>query len=341
MTITHAAAVNSLVNSHTSKQRNRALNQMESSSSTQSTDLQSLFWEWREKLIDCQASLEASLNFHEDDDINSDQVVLSVKTSIHEVLQTMKRIIKKLEVSSTIDSGIKVAIVGSPNVGKSSLMNVITQRHTSIVSEFEGTTRDSIETLVDFMGWPIIFVDTAGLRESLDIIEQLGVAKSKEMVSKEADFVVHVSSTDKADSPETENFLSCLQDLSVPVLRVVNKFDLVENDETFDRKQYMKPYVLLSCTQEKGFDEFYNELDRLLTENYSVDDDSLVMNAPVAHRHLLSDCILKLQNVEAEEDEVLIAETLRSTLFLLSQFTENVHSDDVLDRMFSNFCIGK
>ncbi|XP_063721680.1 tRNA modification GTPase MnmE-like isoform X2 [Symsagittifera roscoffensis] len=245
VSISQANAVNQLVNANTSKQKLFALSSYlaelpkQKSDGTRKAGEESVFGKWRHALVECQASIEACLDFGEEEHIDSNAVCVQLADSIDRVVEEMKSVLHSAERRSRVHDGIRVVLVGAPNVGKSSLMNLLSRRRVSIVSDERGTTRDVIETIVDIGGWPVVLSDTAGLTHSPNHhIEKEGIEMALDKI-QQADILLHVQSVETSTGEENEQIRRALtyqqqtirssSGIPIPIITVINKADLLNS----------------------------------------------------------------------------------------------------------------
>ncbi|XP_065573667.1 tRNA modification GTPase GTPBP3, mitochondrial-like isoform X3 [Artemia franciscana] len=232
--------------------------------------------------------------------------------------------------------GVHVAIVGEPNVGKSSLMNILCQRQAAIVSPVAGTTRDVLETTIDIGGYPMILCDTAGIRRTTDDVEQEGVNRAKKR-AENADLVILVKDASKVDAPESSNIDHFLKGWDEDVLTVWNKIDLVK-EKTYDG-------VSLSCTTKAGLTGFLSELTKKIANLCADPESESPVLTKARHRIELTRCVENLLEYlnfsKNDSDLVISAHKLRTAVKHMGSITGEIYADGILDVIFSDFCIGK
>ncbi|KAI9271626.1 tRNA modification GTPase TrmE [Phascolomyces articulosus] len=341
--LTEIEGLADLLNAETEAQRQLALRQAEGG-------LRKPYEEWRNKIIQCMAVTEAVIDFGEDEHIE-DGVLDQVLDNVIELRDAIQYHLNDSRVGEIVRSGVRVAIVGPPNAGKSTLLNLLAKREAAIVSDTPGTTRDIVEVTLNLGGYPVVISDTAGLRKSNDNIEMEGVKRA-------------MSRMDLADIkicllPLTQNEIDPIvqQVLDPDTFVILTKQDLVttpncsNNTTTLLEKsildQLQKKGVqkiwTLSCKTGQGVDRFLNDMIDVLKSTF---DDALASPALITqarHRQHLQDCLVGLENYLAlPQDEVVLgAEELRYAANALGRITGRVDVEDVLDVLFSQFCIGK
>ncbi len=273
---------------------------------------------WRTDLIRSVALLEATIDFA-DEDVPVD-VTPEVTALIVGVLDQMNRESAGVRAAERVREGFEVAIIGEPNVGKSTLLNRLAGRDVAITSEVAGTTRDVIEVRMDIDGIPVTLLDTAGLRDTDDVVEGIGVERARER-AKQADIRVHMMSVDAFDIP----------DVGPSDIYIYSKADLLNN----------QPNAVSGKTGQ-GVDELIAEIAARLKEQVSS------IGTAMRERHRLAliravDDLTKAQDMIADGHEMveLIAEQLWSAIRAVDSLVGRVDVEDVLDEIFRSFCIGK
>ena len=315
MDLTAAEGLADLIEAETLIQHQQAVRQAHG-------ELAKLYDVWKVKLIRALALLEAYIDFPEEDipenvmDEVSNIAISMKKTLIHH-LDDKKR-------GEIIRRGIHVAIIGSPNVGKSSLLNYLAKRDVAIVSNIAGTTRDIIEVNLDLEGYPVTISDTAGIRESEDLIEQEGVIRALNK-AENADIKVIMLT---ADDCENNKSLSLADENSIIL---VNKIDIKSLD--------IKDALPISIHQNIGLDMFLTKLSALVNEKFSPSNDPLITRK--RQRYYLNQCLENLSTFSIENEIELSCEDLRLAARSLGEVVGNIDVETILDEVFINFCIGK
>lgn len=321
--LTEIEGLADLIAAETEGQRKQALKQLSGS-------LSMVYEAWRKKLLRLLAHAEAAIDFPDEE--LPDNLIGNTKHKILGITKEMTQHLDDKRQGERLRDGLQVAIVGAPNVGKSSLLNYLAQRDVAIVSEQEGTTRDIIEVRLDLAGYPVTIADTAGMRLTSQAIEAEGVRRAKNWALA-ADFSIVVFD---ASSLETDPKII---ELAGPGdIIIINKSDLVGSPEIPGELQKFLP-IIVSVKTGFQLDAFL----KTLTERV----DAIFLNAgpPVLtrmrHREALSSCLAALGGaIEATEAE-LMSEDLRLATRALGRITGRVDVEDVLDIIFGEFCIGK
>lgn len=293
----------------------------------------------RERLAQLLASIEASIDFADED------IELITYSQIHDALQqsleAIQRLLAGAQEGKIVRDGLSLAIVGKPNVGKSSLLNLFLQEERAIVTPIPGTTRDTIEDVLNLDGIPLRLIDTAGIRESLDEVERLGVERSRRMI-QQADMVLCLFDGAVPWSSEDENFLKMVEHKQK--FFILNKIDLpvrlsVEDIQT--RLPDPSPVFPMSLTEQRGIEALKQAI--IATVMHVPLESVMVTN--VRHKQALvltqKSLLHAQQSTNSTMSQEFIALDLREALNHLGEITGETTTEDLLDRIFSTFCIGK
>ncbi len=285
---------------------------------------------WREKIIEIMAFIEAYVDFP-DEDIPHDldkQAVKKIRTLISEIDKQLNN-----NKSERLREGAVAVILGNPNVGKSTLINFLSERDFAIVSDIPGTTRDTLECKMEIKGYPLTLIDTAGIRESNDRIEQEGVKRAKKK-AENADFKIIILSAEDYPNFDKE-ILKLIDDNSIII---INKSDVKEISTNIHG---FKP-IICSIKQRKNVDEIINAIEARLENLMHIENPVITRSR---HRTALNECKENLEKyIETRKKNMPIeisAEVLRSAAFQLGKVTGKIDVEMVLDKIFSEFCIGK
>ncbi|CAK6975335.1 tRNA modification GTPase GTPBP3%2C mitochondrial [Scomber scombrus] len=349
--LTEVEGLGDLIHAETEAQRRQALRQM-------SGELGRLYQDWTHKLKRCLAHVEAFIDFSEDELIE-DGVLNQVDRSLYDLQTEMERHLKDERRGERLRSGVQVVIAGATNAGKSSLLNALCQRPAAIVSPIAGTTRDVVETALDIGGFPVLLSDTAGLRDSPDLVEREGVRRARERV-EQADLTLVV--VDCAPLPfDTQQAVAFLQEHLRSVLPsqeqhhtdrcllVLNKTDLLpeEQRQTLDGElrwiSGLPPVCLLSCHTNEGLHDFLTVLHSSVKTLCGDPLSSAPTLTQARHRAHLQQCVAALAQYQQyrDTDLALAAEGVRLALTSLGRITGRVGAEEILDIIFKDFCIGK
>lgn len=324
MDLTQAEAIGDLIDAETEGQRRQAgrLYQGEAART---------FEEWRGLLMSAMAALEASIDFPDEADIPG-EVDLSALEPIAQLAAELEAALGDAGRLNAVREGFRVAILGPPNAGKSSLMNRLARREAAIVSPIAGTTRDVVEVRLVLAGFPVWVADTAGLREASDAIEAEGVRRALAR-AEEADLRIWVS--DAADvSRET------LASPRPGDIEVLNKADLVG---TAPARTGAEDVFVVSAKTGAGFEALERRLVQIVRERLEGDEAPLVTRA--RHRELVEQALLAVERaLEGSRSGIgaeLVSEDLRLAARALGRITGTIDVEDLLERIFSQFCVGK
>jgi tRNA modification GTPase len=299
---------------------------------------------WRKRLVEALALVEACIDFSDEADVPEDLVVPAAQIA-RELRGEIAMVLADRHRGERLREGLVVAIAGPPNAGKSTLLNRLTRREAAIVSPFAGTTRDVIEVHLELDGYPVTLLDTAGIRESAEPVEQEGVRRARERAAS-ADLVLWV--TDVSADDRTSNGVPRGAD-ATPRWLIKNKIDLVPSEAktVFEEAQKNSEYEFIfsiSATRGEGLDALASALSRFAAGSFAGGEASLVTRA--RHRRALEETVAAIEAALAEAAvkeprEELIAEELRRAATSLGRLTGRVDVEDVLDAIFRDFCIGK
>ena len=332
MDLSRAEAVGDVIASESAAAHKQAVHQMRGGFSKEIDGL-------RERLIHFASLLELELDFSEEDVEFADRTQLL--NLLNEILKVVVQLRDSFQLGNAIKNGVPVAIVGAPNAGKSTLLNALLNEERAIVSDIAGTTRDTVEEVLNVEGIQFRFIDTAGIRETTDTIEQMGIARSMEKVSH-AQLVlllVDVVNTSQAQIDEMLESICSHARVEAKVLVVFNKID---SNPNFELKVEGANALRISAKEGAGI----SELRSWLVESFAPllnESDTVVTNA----RHFES---LRLAALSLEEvlngmnlgvPSDLLTVDIRKTLYHLSEITGNISADDILHSIFGKFCIGK
>ncbi|VDI81768.1 tRNA modification GTPase [Mytilus galloprovincialis] len=368
--LTEIEGLGDLIHAETEAQRRQALRQMEG-------NLGKLYERWRSRIIKMMANVEAFIDFSEDENIEED-IINHVNKEVNDILLEIENHLHDNRRGERLRSGVRVTILGEPNVGKSSLLNLIAQRPAAIVSDVAGTTRDIVESAVNIGGYPVLLSDTAGLRESRDVIEKEGVRRAldraknsdlKVIMVSAKDIVKHFQDDEMFDLrvyieetlkqlglsehgvagnmfSDKQNFTSDNIDKGEDIFIIINKTDLIQEEivKTVINSNDKQQICAVSCTNEDGITEFLEVLTKKLENlcgNPLSGNPSLTQ---ARHRHHLCNCVSQLhlyQHYIDLEDVVLAAQSIRRGTREIGKITGKITSEDILDVIFKDFCIGK
>ena len=331
MDLSQAEAVADLIASNSAASHQIAMQQMRGGFSNQ---LKSL----REDLIHFASLIELELDFSEED------VEFANREQLKNLINKIKVIVQKLIISfeqgNVLKNGVPVVIAGKPNVGKSTLLNAFLNEERAIVSDIAGTTRDTIEDEINIHGVTFRFIDTAGIRETADIIEAKGVERTRAKM-KQARLIIYLFDPLQDKVNEVQSQLQEIQNLQIPFLTIINKADLL-SDQQKDEYASLNP-LYISAKEQIGVEELKEELINSVQLGNLNTDDVMVTN--IRHVEALQKTSDSLERVLFGIDNPVtsdfLAMDIRQALYHLGEITGSVSTDDLLDNIFSKFCIGK
>lgn len=331
--LTQAEAVIDVINSKTEKEAKSSMNQLEGNLSKRIKEI-------RDDLISGMADIDVSIDYPEYD------IEEVTNLNISDILERNRKRLEELENSFSngkiLREGIKTAIIGRPNAGKSSLLNLLLNEERAIVTEIEGTTRDTIEEFISLGGVPFKVIDTAGIRETDDTVEKIGVQKAID-IAKDSDLIIAIFDITKKLTEEDKKILEILKDKKSII--ILNKIDL--NQIGVDKKifeKYSNNIVTISTKTQEGVPELLDMMQKLVvTEEIKNDGELLVINS--RHKALVHKAIMSLE--KAEETLTMgmpvdvVAIYIKEILEKLGKITGETVTDDIISEIFSKFCLGK
>ncbi len=335
MDLTQAEAIADIIASKTKASHRVAMNQMKGGITN---ELKSL----REKLLNFTSLIELELDFSEEDVefANRDEF----KDLVNEIKNKIGRLINSFQLGNAIKEGVPVVIAGKPNVGKSTLLNRLLNEEKAIVSEIEGTTRDVIEDVINIEGFLFRFIDTAGLRETEDTIEKLGIDRTYKNINK-AEIVLFLIDASESKASIEEQISKLPEEVKDKIILVPNKVDKLSQQNVFEKLSSLpeEKQIPISAYSGTGVEELINcLLSQKSLNNY---DENEVLISNTRHFEVLSKALISIERVlEGIEQGIptdLVAIDIRETLYHLGEVTGEISTDEVLGNIFKNFCIGK
>ena len=332
--LTQAEAVADLISSNTSASQNAALKNMRGGFSQ-------ILKGMREKLIQFSALIELELDFSEEDVEFADRK--KFMDLILDMDITVKILLESFKLGNVVKNGVSVAIVGNPNAGKSTLLNTFLNEYRAIVSEIAGTTRDTIEEIININGILFRLIDTAGIREnSADVIENMGVVKSKEKI-QEANIVLYLFDINTTDNDELAIFLQGIKGQNVNVIPVANKADCANEEVIKNKKEVFPETIFISAKLNTGIELLREKLYNTVVNESVLTENIILTNA--RHYSALSEVQASLyeirKGIENKVTSDFLSLDIRRCLHYLGEITGEISNDDMLDYIFSKFCIGK
>ena len=296
--------------------------------------------ELRKYLLNVLALIEYAVDFTEDDeDIVDDDLIAQIKDSITKTITRINSLLKNADEGKIIRDGLNIVIVGKPNVGKSSLLNSLLREKRAIVTDIPGTTRDIIEEYINLDGIPIKITDTAGIRDTEDTVEKIGVERSKEKI-EEADLVILMLDTSRALDDEDRVIIDAINDKKY--IALLNKVDL-ECKLSEDVIISLNRTIEISAKTGFGIENLKEEIKNIFF-NGEIDSESLIISNTRHKQALyrsLEDCNLALEKINLNEYLDLISIYITSAMRALGEITGDELEEDLLNKIFSEFCCGK
>ncbi len=332
--LTQAEAIIDIINAKTSREAQESANQLEGYLSKKINEIKA-------KIMDLMVDIEANIDYPEYDveEVSNNRA----EGKLIEVKKDLENLSKTFENGKILKDGIKIAIIGSPNAGKSSLLNSILKEERAIVTDIAGTTRDIIEEQVVIEGIPFKIVDTAGIRNARDKIEQIGIEKSKK-AANEADVVIGVFDSSVELNDEDREILKLLQKKKSII--ILNKIDL-NIDKAGNSPEILQassPVIRLSIKNGDNLDELYHELIKMFNLNQiNLGNELLITN--VRHQELINKAIestrMAIDDLNNDMPIDIISINIKQILEHLGEITGDNISEDIIKSIFSKFCLGK
>jgi len=333
--LSQAEAVMDLIRAKTDRAMNVALNQMEGR-------LSRLIQKLRQELLETVAHVEVNIDYPEYDDVEEMSHNMMIEKTQY-VYEEIEKLLEMAKQGKILREGLATAIIGRPNVGKSSLMNALVHENKAIVTEIAGTTRDIIEEYVNVRGVPLKLVDTAGIRETEDIVERIGVERSRQVL-KQSDLILLVLNYGEALSDEDRQLFEAVSGLDVIV--IVNKTDLSQQIDLEEVRKLAsgRPVITTALIEEKGIDE----LELAIKDTFfagEIDGGDLSYISNVRHIQLLKQSLSSLREamngIEMQMPMDIVQIDVTRTWELLGEIIGDTVHESLIDQLFSQFCLGK
>lgn len=323
-----AEGIMDLIDSKTEVARNLAMEEVSGNTSN-------LIHQLREKIVEIISQIEVNIDYPEYDDVKelkNNEIIPFIK----DVKQELSKIIKMSENSKIIKEGINTVIIGKPNVGKSSILNALIEEEKAIVTDIPGTTRDVVEGVLNLDGIILNIIDTAGIRETNDIVEKIGVSKSLSLIDK-SDLIVFVLNNNEPISEEEKEILEKIK--NKPHIVIVNKIDL-ESKINLDNQDYIR----ISVKNNIGLDKLKSRIKELFNiEKLNTSDMNYLVNS--RSLAILKNCnqILDgiLDNIDNDFPIDMLEIDIKEVWNLLGSIIGETYEEELLDNLFSRFCLGK
>lgn len=332
--LSQAESVIELINAKSDREAQESLNQLQGELSKKINII-------KNKMLDIMADIEASIDYPEYDieELTEEKTI----RVLGEIKEELIKLEESFHTGKLIREGIKTAIIGQPNAGKSSLLNAILKEERAIVSEYAGTTRDTIEEFITIKDIPLKIIDTAGIRDTNNAIEKIGVEKALK-IAENADLVIAIIDNSKELDNEDIKILNIIEDKNAII--VLNKIDK-DDKKAENRREIVKknkPIIKISAVTKEGIEDLYNEIVKMFNINkIEATNDTVITN--VRHKNQIDKAVKSINeaiNVAKEKQtEDILAIYIKQTLEDLGEITGDNVSEDIINEIFSKFCLGK
>ena len=332
--LSQAESVIDLINSKTDKEAKASLNQLQGRLSKEITEI-------KNQLLSLMADIEATIDYPEYDieEVTNEKA----KITLDDIKVKLDKLEKSFENGKILKDGVKTVIIGKPNTGKSSLLNLILKEERAIVSDIEGTTRDTIEEFITIEGVPLKIIDTAGIRNTENNIEKIGVEKALNL-AEDADLIIALFDNSKELDEEDEKILEIIKDKNAIIL--LNKIDITDkkNDENQNIATLNKKTIKISTKNKEGIEELYKTISKMYEIN-DIENSCETIITNIRHKDLIHKAFEETENaVTATENGLtidIIAVYIKEILEQLGKITGDNVSEDIINEIFSKFCLGK
>ena len=330
--LTQAEAVIDVINAKTDKEAKVSIEQLEGNLSRKITEI-------RTDILDILSDIEANIDYPEYD--IEETSVKKVSEFLDKIYFKLNKLENSFDNGKILREGVLAAIIGRPNAGKSSLLNLILDEERAIVTDIEGTTRDTIEEFISVDGIPLKIIDTAGIRNTEDTVEKIGVEKAIE-IAKKSDVVIAIFDINRELNEEDEKIINLLEEKNAII--ILNKIDL-ENKINIEKIEKLnKPIIKMSAKNGVGLEELYNEISKLFKLKEIASTGEIIVSNN-RHKYLIKKAI---KNVEICKETVknnlpvdMISGYIKQVLEDLGEITGDTATEDILNTIFSKFCLGK
>lgn len=332
--LTQAESVIDLINSKTDNEAKASIKQLEGILSKQIQEI-------RKKILDIMADINANIDYPEYDieEVTNNKVDRVLK----EIKQELTKLSNSFQDGKILKEGVKTIILGKPNAGKSSLLNTILKEERAIVSEYAGTTRDTIEEFVNIKGIPLKLIDTAGIRKTEDKIEEIGVKRALKL-SEEAELIIAIFDASKELDGEDYEILNIIKDKKSIVL--LNKIDIddINLNENSKLKNASENILKISAKNGEGIEKLYELISNMFgKKEISMNDGIIITN--IRHKNQIDKAITSVNEALLSSEQGLpidiVSIPIKQILYDLSVITGEDVSEDIINEIFSKFCLGK
>lgn len=331
--LAQAESIIDIINSKTEKEAKASIKQLKGFLSKEISKI-------RKKVMDIMVDIEANIDYpeYDIDEVNN----IKIKNMLDDVKKDLVKLKDSFDEGKIIKEGIKVAIIGKPNAGKSSLLNAILKEDRAIVTDIEGTTRDSIEEFVEIKGIPVKIIDTAGIRNARDEVEKIGIKKAKQ-IADEADIVIAIFDGSRELDEQDKEILEIIKNKRSII--VINKKDLKQEENTIKQLDDAKKDIInISALYKDGIEKVNNKIAEIFElDNIDIDNEGVVTS--VRHKNLICSAIKSVEEaIETLENGMpvdIIAINIKDILESLGEITGENVSEGIINEIFSKFCLGK
>lgn len=332
--LSQVEAIIDLINSKTIREARESINQLEGHLSSKIESI-------RQKMLDLMIAIDVNIDYpeYDEEEVTKNKSLNELKTILEELI----KLENSFNTGKVLKDGVRTVILGKTNAGKSSLLNRILKEDRAIVSNIEGTTRDTIEEFVDIEGIPLKLIDTAGIRNSSNEIEQIGIQKSKKLANS-ADLIIAIFDITKNLDEDDQELLKIIKDKKCIIL--LNKIDILPENIDLENKLKLinKNILKISAMEDIGIQSLYDKIIELYSFNTeSLSNDVLISNE--RHKNLIQKAKLEINEaINATENDMyidIISIYITNAMNYLAEITGNNVTDDVIDEIFKKFCLGK
>ena len=332
--LSQAESVIDVINAKSDKELKAGINQLKGGLSREIAEI-------KKEILDVMVNIEVAIDYPEYD--VEDVTYAEITSMLESVEKELHKLEKSFDNGKIIKEGIKTAIIGKPNAGKSSLLNRILKEDRAIVTQYEGTTRDTIEELVNINGIPLKLIDTAGIRNAEDEVEKIGINKSKE-IAKNAELIIAIFDSSKELSEEDKEILDIIKDKNTII--VLNKIDLnqkiTKKDDRF--KGITENILEISALNNTGIEELYQKITEMFElSEINLDNELIITN--IRHKNLITKALNNIQEtkitIKNNMPIDIVAVNIKEILENLGNITGEYITEDIINEIFSKFCLGK
>ena len=330
--LTQAEAVIDIINAKTDKEAKVSIEQLEGNLSKKITEI-------RTDILDILSDIEANIDYPEYD--IEETSTKKVSEFLDKIYSKLNKLEKSFDNGKILREGVLAAIIGRPNAGKSSLLNLILNEERAIVTDIEGTTRDTIEEFISVDGIPLKIIDTAGIRNTDDAVEKIGVEKAIE-IAKKSDVVIAIFDINRKLNEEDEKIINLLKEKNAII--ILNKIDLENRINIEKIEKLNKPIIKMSAKNGQGLEELYSEISKLFKLKEIASSGEIIVSNN-RHKYLIKKAIknveICMESVENNIPVDMISGYIKQVFEDLGEITGDTATEDILNTIFSKFCLGK